>query len=317
MTHALSVADGSSSSRMADAGAVWLQKLPNAVLMTAAFLQAPTFANAQQSDPALQAATGPTAQPAPATKTTLDPADITTKANGQIELIVARDSPIFAEFQSSPALTQRLRESLQARGFELAPDAGSSKAALQFRGDIALMGGPKFFKGVKAPIGETTEKALKLARENGQMTTADVVQTTTGTALNAAAYNASLNNFTRGLAISGMANALARRRDRPAQLVQHGCCRRSTRHLPEQMRGLEQGQPDGVPVGDAGFAGRRTEGSPHPVEGFQRNGRARPGDRLRGRQGHRTHPDRAGCSREQVMSAAFQPPSIKLSVDLA
>lgn len=206
MTHVLSVADG--PSRM-DAGAVWLQKLPNAVLMTAAFLQAPTFANAQQPDPALQAAaSGPTAQPAPAKKTTLDPADITTKANGQIELVVARDSPIFAEFQGSPALTQRLRESLQARGFELAPDAGSSKAALQFRGDIALMGGPKFYKGVKAPIGETTEKALKLARENGQVTTADVVQTTAGIALNAAAYNASLNNFTRGLAISGMANAL-------------------------------------------------------------------------------------------------------------
>ena len=205
MTHVLSVAHGPSISRM-DAGAVWLQK--NAVLMIAALLQAPTFANAQQPDPALQAASGPTAQPAPAKKTTLDPADITTKANGQIELVVARDSPIFAEFQGSPALTQRLRESLQARGFELAPDAGSSKAALQFRGDIALMGGPKFYKGVKAPIGEATEKALKLARENGQVTTADVVQTTTGIALNAAAYNASLNNFARGMAITGMANAL-------------------------------------------------------------------------------------------------------------
>jgi len=58
------------------------------------------------------------------------------------------------------------------------------------------------------PIGEATEKALKLAKENGQVTTADVVQTAAGIALNAAAYNASLNNFTRGLAISGMANAL-------------------------------------------------------------------------------------------------------------
>jgi len=102
----------------------------------------------------------------------------------------------------------RLREALQARGFELAPDAGSSKATLQFRGDMVLMGGPKFHKGVKAPIGETTEKALKLAKESGQVMTADVVQTTAGVALNAAALNASLNNFTRGLAISGIANAL-------------------------------------------------------------------------------------------------------------
>ena len=175
-------------------------------ILLAVLLQGPAFVQAQQPDPAGSVPSGPTVTPDK--KTMLEPADITTKANGQIELVITRDSPIFAEFQGSPTLTQRLRESLQARGFELAPDAGSSKAALQFRGDIALMGGPKFYKGVKAPIGETTEKALKLARENGQMTMADVVQTTAGIALNAAAYNASLNNFTRGLAISGMANAL-------------------------------------------------------------------------------------------------------------
>ena len=180
----------------------------NIVVMVAALLHAPAVVQAQQADPAGQATSSPSVMPVPVKKTTLEPVDITTKANGQIELVVARDSPIFAEFQGSPALTQRLRESLQARGFELAPDAGSSKAALQFRGDIALMGGPKFYKGVKAPIGETTEKALKLAKENGQVTTADVVQTTAGIALSAAALNASLNNFTRGLAIGGIANAL-------------------------------------------------------------------------------------------------------------
>ena len=180
----------------------------NIIVMVAALLHAPVVVRAQQTEPAGQATSSPSATPVPVRKSTLEPADITTKANGQIELVVARESPIFAEFQGSPALTQRIRESLQARGFELAPDAGSSKAALQFRGDIALMGGPKFYKGVKAPIGEATEKALKLARENGQVTTADVVQTTASMALNTAAYNASLNNFTRGLAISGMANAL-------------------------------------------------------------------------------------------------------------
>ena len=180
----------------------------NIVVMVAALLHAPAVVQAQQPEPAGQAVSSPAAQPAPAKKTTLEPTDITTKANGQIELVVARDSPIYAEFQGSPALTQRLREALQARGFELAPDASSSKAALQFRGDIVLMGGPKFHKGVKAPIGDATEKALKLAKENGQVTAADVVQTTAGIALNAAAYNASLNNFTRGLAIGGIANAL-------------------------------------------------------------------------------------------------------------
>ena len=174
--------------------------------IVAALLLTPAFAQAQQPEPAGPAASAPATTPAK--KTTLEPADFTTKATGQIELVVGRDSPIYADFQGSSALTLRLREALQARGFELAPDAGSSKATLQFRGDMVLMGGPKYHKGVKAPIGETTEKALKLAKESGQVTTADVAQTTAGVALNAAALNSSLNNFSRGLAISGIANAL-------------------------------------------------------------------------------------------------------------
>jgi len=169
-------------------------------------LQVPALVQAQQPEPAGPSASSPTATPTK--KTTLDPADFTTRANGQIELVVSRDSPIYAEFQGSPVLTQRLREALQARGFELATDAASAKAAMLFRGDIVLMGGPKFHKGVKATIGEATEKALRLAKENGQVTTADVVQTTAGVALGVAAFNASLNNFTRGLAISGIVNAL-------------------------------------------------------------------------------------------------------------
>jgi hypothetical protein len=179
---------------------------PAAMAMVSAMMLTPYVVQAQQAEPAGPAASVPAATSAK--NATLEPADFTTKATGQIELAVGRDSPIYAEFQGSPALTQRLREALQAQGFELAPEAGSSKATLQFRGDIVLMGGPKFHKGVKAPIGEATEKALKLAKESGQVTTADVVQTTAGVALNAAALNASLNNFSRGLAISGIANAL-------------------------------------------------------------------------------------------------------------
>jgi hypothetical protein len=182
-----------------------LMKAP-LVFFAAALLLMPVVVRAQQPEPVAPAASTPAT--APAKKTTLSPEDFTTRATGQIDLVMGRDSPIYAEFQGSPTLTQRLREALQARGFELAPDAGSSKATLQFRGDIALLGGPKFHKGVKAPVGEVTEKALKLAKESGQVTTADVVQTTAGVALNTAALNASLSNFTRGLAISGLANAL-------------------------------------------------------------------------------------------------------------
>lgn len=170
-----------------------MRALPLCLLFAALQVSVSAFAQPQQPEPAGPAASQP--RVTPAKKTPLEPADITTKATGQIELVVGRDSPIYAEFQGSPALTQRLREALQARGFELAPDAGSSKSVLQFRGDVVLMGGPKFHKGVKAPIGDATEKALKLAKESGQVTTADVVQTTAGVALNAAALNASLNNL--------------------------------------------------------------------------------------------------------------------------
>jgi hypothetical protein len=120
--------------------------------MVSAMLLTPFVVQAQRAEPAGPAASAPATTSAKTA--TLEPADFTTKAAGQIELAVGRDSPIYAEFQGSPALTQRLREALQAQGFELAPEAGSSKARLQFRGDIVLMGGPKFHKGVKAPVGD-------------------------------------------------------------------------------------------------------------------------------------------------------------------
>ena len=108
--------------------------------LSTALLQLHAFGQSQQPEPVGAAPAASAAQAASTKKTTLESSDVTTKANGQIELVLGRDSPIFSEFQGSPALTQRLRDSLQARGFELAPDASSSKATLQFRGDIVLMG---------------------------------------------------------------------------------------------------------------------------------------------------------------------------------
>ena len=73
-------------------------------ILLAALLQVPAFVQAQQPDPAGSAPSGPTVTPSK--KTTLEPADFTTKASGLVELVVGRDSPIFAEFQGSPVLTQ-------------------------------------------------------------------------------------------------------------------------------------------------------------------------------------------------------------------
>ena len=173
---------------------------------TFALMLIPVFAQAQHAEPvAPEAAASAIAS---AKMRSLKAADVATRASGQIELAVGRDSPIYAEFQRSSALTQRLREALQEKGFELASEAGSSKATLQFRGDITLTGGPKFHRGVKVPIGEATERALKLAKDNRQLTTAEVADSAVSLALSVAAFKASINNFTRGLAINGLVNVL-------------------------------------------------------------------------------------------------------------
>ena len=52
--------------------------------------------------------------PVPVKKKMLKPGNIRTEANGQNELVIARDLHIYAEFQGSCALKQRLRESLYA-----------------------------------------------------------------------------------------------------------------------------------------------------------------------------------------------------------
>lgn len=140
------------------------------------------------------------------TKDVLSESDFTVTANGTIGLDVAKHSPIYAEFDGSPALSDRLRASLKDLGMTLAQDKASAKASLLFKGDLVLLGGPKFYKGAKVSVGNATEKALKDA--NGQTRTADVVGGAAGLALNGAAFAGAMNNFTRGLAISGMVNAL-------------------------------------------------------------------------------------------------------------
>ena len=81
------------------------------------------------------------------------PQAFTTQANGQIELSVQRHSPVFAEFDRSATLTMKLADALADKGFAIALDKSSAKSVLVFSGDIALMGGPNYFKGVKVPIG--------------------------------------------------------------------------------------------------------------------------------------------------------------------
>jgi hypothetical protein len=66
-----------------------MKAISNVVVMVAALLHAPAVVQAQQTEPAGQATSSPSAMLVPVRKSMLEPADIMTKANGQI------DSPRF------------------------------------------------------------------------------------------------------------------------------------------------------------------------------------------------------------------------------
>jgi hypothetical protein len=130
----------------------------------------------------------------------------TSKATGAITISTGRHSPLFAEFERSPTLTTRLVAALSASGFEVTSDKAAAKATLIIRGDMALLGGPVFYKGVKVAIGDATERALAAA--SGEVNRAEVVQTAAAVALNNAALESAITPFWRGMAISGLASTL-------------------------------------------------------------------------------------------------------------
>jgi hypothetical protein len=132
----------------------------------------------------------------------------TSKATGSILLSVPEHSPLFVEVEHSPALSIRLADALASRGFALVQDKASAKAVLVVQGDVAMVGGPTYTKGIKVGIGDAVEKSLQAARESGGITRAELVQTVAGAAINKAAFDAAISPFWRGLAISGMASAI-------------------------------------------------------------------------------------------------------------
>lgn len=136
----------------------------------------------------------------------LPPEVFASKTTGTITAVPGQHSPLYAEFERSPELTGRLAAALSSSGFALTQDKHSARASLIVRGDIALSGGPVYFKGTKLAIGEATERALASAA--GGVTRADLVQSAAGVALNKAALDSAITPFWRGLAISGLASAL-------------------------------------------------------------------------------------------------------------
>lgn len=146
--------------------------------------------------------------PQPGVTAELTAGALTSVGNGSISLSATQHSPLFAEFDRSSTLSKQLQESLLAMGFVLTQDRSAAKATLVFRGDLALVGGPVFYKGVKVSIGDATEKALQEANDGGGSSRADAVQAVAGLAINRSALDAAMTPFWRGLALSGLATAI-------------------------------------------------------------------------------------------------------------
>ena len=133
---------------------------------------------------------------------------VTSKSTGSIDISVQRHSPIYAEVDRSSTLSLRLVEALAAKGFTITQDKTDAKAVLTFRGDIALLGGPNFSKGVKIAIGDAVEKSLLDSKDKGNLNQSDVVQTVAAVVVNKEGLTRAFTPFWQGLYLSNMASAL-------------------------------------------------------------------------------------------------------------
>ena len=129
-------------------------------------------------------------------------------ANGRIELRRDAHSPIYVEFDRSETLSRALAAAMQAKGFTVTQDQSDAKAQLVIRGDLVLQGGPVFYKGVKVPMGDATEKTVKAASEGRSTTPAEAAQAVVSLALESGAAKTAVSSFWRGLALSRMADVL-------------------------------------------------------------------------------------------------------------
>lgn len=133
---------------------------------------------------------------------------VRSQANGWIELRRDVHSPIYVAFDRSDTLSRALAAAIQAKGFSVTQGQSAAKAQPVIRGDLVLQGGPVFYKGVKLPMGDATEKTVKAAAEGRSTTPAEAAQAAVSLALESGAASSAVSSFWRGLALSRMADVL-------------------------------------------------------------------------------------------------------------
>lgn len=140
--------------------------------------------------------------------TKLPPGAVQAQATGKIELLPTTHSPLYVEFERSEVLSQALAAAMQAKGFDISKDRAGAKATLVIRGDLVMLGGPNFYKGVKVPVGEATEKSLNAATDGRSTSPAEAAQAAVSMVLESGVVRSAVSPFWRGLALGRMAEVL-------------------------------------------------------------------------------------------------------------
>jgi len=118
----------------------------------------PAVAPQQPTTPSLAASTPGKAVASEAPKPAR-PA-VTVTVGGQKTTIA--ESPVWFEWTGSEAMSKLGWNAIRERGLQAAASRSSAAVRVTVSGELALIGGPKFYRGVRAPLADVVEKAAKL-----------------------------------------------------------------------------------------------------------------------------------------------------------
>lgn len=85
---------------------------------------------------------------------------VQTVVNGFEMFDRASAGPVFIEFDGSPLMSAKLAETARAAGFVVVERSQDARTVVRVTGELSLNGGPKFYRGIKFPLGSVSEKAL-------------------------------------------------------------------------------------------------------------------------------------------------------------
>jgi hypothetical protein len=129
-------------------------------------------------------------------------------SSGVIEIEQRPNFTVFAEFQDSPVLTERLRRALTERGVSITEKEAAAAAVLRVGGSITLSGGPRYQKTLQMSIGAATQKSLEMqspeeVREK-ELSGREVAGIVHDGAWVAIGYEIGVNKFVQGISISAL-----------------------------------------------------------------------------------------------------------------